>query len=182
MVGGNIADRGQMAHPASQVVRLCAKGFRDLRLNPSRAVADARAGVEVPVEHRERAKQHALRRCPNRQLSVLIHVMNHAGHALAVGPVPLSLEVRDGLLEPGGTPVVFDIEISVGAAQMGEVVGELGPQLNLDGCYRAPEPRAKSTIELVDLSNVIETRTLDEGTVPLEREPVAAEPIVVQVA
>lgn len=78
--------------------------------------------------------------------------------------------------------MVLRIEIRAGITLMGEVVGELRSQLDLDGCYRAPESRAKPTIKLVDLPNVIETRALDEGAIPLEREPAAAEPIAAQVA
>ena len=65
---------------------------------------------------------------------------------------------------------------------MGKVVGELRPQLDLDGRYRAPEPRSELAIELVDLPDVIEARPLNEGVVPLEREPVPTEAVVVQVA
>ena len=151
-------------------------------LRPAARGKEQRGDGARPEEHRKRAERHDLHRRPDWEPPVLIHVMDHAGHALAVGPFPLSLEVRDSLLEPGGAPIVLRIEIRTGITLMGEVVGELRSQLDLDGCYRTPESRAKPTIKLVDLPNVIETRALDEGAIPLEREPVAAEPIVVQVA
>lgn len=61
------------------------------------------------------------------------------------------------------------------------MVSKLRPQLNLDGRYRSPEPHAKLAVKLINLPDIIKARSPNKGVIPLEREPVPAEAIIVKV-
>ena len=56
VMGGDVADRGQVVHTTFQVVWLRAEGLCDCHLNPLGVLAGTSAGVEVSIEHRERAE------------------------------------------------------------------------------------------------------------------------------
>ena len=65
---------------------------------------------------------------------------------------------------------------------MSKAESKLRPQLNLNGCYRTPEPRSKFAVKLVDFSNVVKACPLNEGIVLHQRELVPAKTVIVQVA